>query len=208
VIGPLVALAPNWDYQLLPEGFDDGAYDDILERIRARRALDLLGGSPDLGGEEGLRFRIGPPYGAQLDARARRERALEEVEQWRAAQRRLAEELRRQEEFVRQREIAYSKIRRDPVPSGDLFTCPNCGRGGQEILLPPPGYGNGGFKMCGGRFLYECSGCGERIGMQSKRLMAECDELRPLIVRYGWHPLIAPRSLPPRVWPMVDTYVR
>jgi hypothetical protein len=195
-----------WEYQSLPEEFDDGAYDDILERIRARRSLDLLGGSPDLGGEEGLRFRIGPPYRWQLERQAKAQEEAQRVERVRRQVERIAERrnTRWREELARQSDAAWSKVRLEPVSSGSTVACAECGLA-QEILLPPPGAGwTGGNMMCGGKFWFECERCSSVIGMHSRRLTAECEELRRIIRQHGWNSRFIPRTLPPRVQPILD----
>lgn len=196
-----------WDYQLLPVDWDDAAYDDIIAQVRLRRSLDLLGGSPDLGGDEGRAAIIGPPYYiGRWREEEKRQRDHEAAELCLQVAREKADEAVRREQWLQEREEAWSRVRRDPVPSGDTFRCPRCGAT-EEILLPPPSWPGHGSEMSTGAFLFWCAGCGEAIGITSKRLTRECDELRPIILRYGWHPDYGPRSLPPRVQPYYH-YVR
>ena len=183
-----------WRYQVLTPYWDDGAYDDILDRISRHGSLDYLGGDLDANWYRG--DRIGPPYGFTLALRAKRARAEEEARHaeqmaaWEARQRQRAEEHRQRGEE------AWSKVRRDPVPSGDVYTCPKCGYT-EAIMLPPPGWN----RVLSGRFLYTCGGCEMLIGMISKRLTAESEAVRQIVGKYGWptHLRFMPRSLPPRV---------
>jgi hypothetical protein len=200
------------EFALIPPEWDDGVHDDILEGIRARGSLDRLVGPPDLGGYEPAE-RIGPPYQAQREAeeKHRREREREEAylaererraevqrqrEEWSRRQREEAE--RRQREEVERRAAAereeigrrkalrregagaaWSRVRKEPLLIKDTLTCAQCGRADQPIVLPPP------RQHMHGMFHYYCHGCGMEIGLHSKRLTAECDELERVIAVFG-----------------------